>query len=41
MAKLGDEDEAGVVLVELRLTWKVELHDGDEADVILVELCRN
>ena len=34
MVKLIDGNEAGVVLVELRLSWKAEPHDRDEANII-------
>ena len=34
MAKLGDKDEAGVVLVKLCLTQKAEPYDGDESNVL-------
>ena len=42
--KLGSQsyvtgDEAGVVLVEFRLTRKAKICDGDEANVVLIELC--
>ena len=37
--KLSDRDEAGVVLVGLRITQKAGLCDGDGVGVVLVELC--
>ena len=34
MAELGDGDEAGVVLVNLCLTWKAKPRDRDEVNVL-------